>query len=209
MSEQSNTSAEQSIVESVLRLPDIQDLAANFLDAGIDSLVDNEALEVIPVVRTIRGLAHGVAGFREARFTQKLLKLLVELGPADHADTERWDARFRDEPKETGARVLDIVDRVTALRKVELIAGVTRLYLDGECDRTMFLRTVEMIEKALTEDLEALVRQRGPIDSIQGMDRLIAVGLAMDRSAALLLQSSQPATRSQEGELLQRAVNIQ
>jgi hypothetical protein len=76
-----------------------------------------------------------------------------------------------------------LVDRVTSTNKATLIGRVVRNYLDGECDLRTFLRTAEMIDTALTEDLQLLIEDELDDDACR---RLIAVGLMIDRSSALL-----------------------
>lgn len=201
-----SASPEQSIFESIRRLPDIRGLAAEYLDTGLDLLVENPALEAIPVVGSIRALTRGAITFREARYTQKLLKFLTELGPSTDADVEYWQEKLQNEPTETGARILDVLDRVTALRKAEIIAWITRLWLDGECERETFFRAIEMVEKALTEDLEEFLRAPEQLGSYEGVYRLIATGLAIDQSEQIVTERSQPPALSREGQLLTRAV---
>lgn len=200
-----SASPDESLFESIRRLPDTQALAAEYLDTGLDLLVDNPALDAIPVVGSIRALTRGVITFREARYTQKLLKFLTELGPSTDADVEYWQDKLQGEPTETGARILEVLDRVTALRKTEIIAWITRLWLDGECERGTFFRVIEMVEKALTEDLEVL-RAPEQLGSYEGVDRLIATGLAIDQSEQIVTERSQPPALSREGQLLKRAV---
>jgi len=107
-----------------------------------------------------------------------------------------------------------VVDRITSAYKATLIGKVFREYLDGRCDCSSFLRTVEMIDSALTEDLLFLAndwveREWADRDADEDVSlRLIAVGLMKDRVNRMALESSQPPAPSAEGFLIRSAVRL-
>jgi hypothetical protein len=193
----------ESVIASVL-LPDAFDLAAEYAEVGLDAFVDNAALDGIPVVRTVRALAHGVADVREALFVKKLVALIFGVGSHTADDVARWRTRLDDEKQATeiGERVLALVDRVATTTKATLIGHALRAYLDGQCDRSTFLRTAEMIDNALSEDLADLLRLSAEDIDEAASNRLIAAGLMEDRSAHMLLESSKPPVASAEGTFL-------
>ncbi len=87
---------------------------------------------------------------------------LSAIGEASERDVVKWRERINtDGGREIGERVLAVVDRITSAYKATLIGKVFREYLDGRCDCSSFLRTVEMIDSALTEDLLFLANDLG------------------------------------------------
>lgn len=200
---------EDPIVASVLRLPDVQGLAADIAEAGIDAILDNSALDAIPVVASIRALVRGASGFHEAWLTKKLGALLYGLGEASVKDVDRWRARLKEEAgiRETGERILALVDTVTSVWKAELLGRLFRRYLDGDCDRGEYITTAEMVAAAFTEDLRYLLAEWDEGADSERCARLIAAGLMRDRSSKRLLEGSQPPTTSTSGALLRQAVS--
>jgi len=204
-----------SVVESVLRTPELHSLAAEYVEAALDAFVDNALIDVIPIVGTIRGVVQGASSIRDALLAKKLVTMLSAIGEASEGDVAKWRERINtDGGRETGERVLEVVDRITSAHKATLIGKVFREYLDGRCDRSSFLRTVEMIDSALTEDLLFLAndwveREWVDGDAYEGVSsRLIAVGLMKDRVTRLASESSQPPAPSAEGNLIRSAVHV-
>lgn len=205
---------ESDVVRSVLCQPEVIGLADELAELGVDRLIDvlveSEAADAIPVVKSIRAAFKGIVSVREAILTKNLLRFLVGVGEATADDVERWRSRVDKDAAQVGERLIALIDRVTSPLKATLIGHVFRSYLDGECERSTFLRTAEMIEQALTEDLKYLVDSRvssdpSPEDEPPPVVRLISTGLMLDMANRLALEDSGPATPSAEGRLLQRA----
>jgi hypothetical protein len=199
---------EDSVVESILRLPEFHEVAADLAERGIDALVDNAVVNEIPVIKTIKGLVRGAVGFHEAWLTKKLLTMFAAFGDVpDEEDVKRWKRRLADDKSttETGERVLAVIDSVTSIPKAKLVGIAFRAYLDGECQRETFLRTCEMIDSALTEDLVYLLQtwEEGCDDA--PCARVVAVGLMTDRSVTMGTEASKPPAPSAEGTALQVA----
>jgi len=196
-----------SIFKSLV--PSVYEIAAEMAEVGIDALVDNVVLDAIPSVRALRTLFGLPGNFREAWLEKKLLAMMYGLGPISVEDSERWQKKLASESglAGTGERVLALVDRVAAALKAELIGQVMRAWLDGTCDRATFLRTAEMIDNALTEDLVYLMESWTDQPWKEGgyepaARRLIAAGLMVDRSSAILDETSKLPAPSDEGALL-------
>ena len=200
---------EHSILRSAVQ-PEAVDLATELADYGVDRLVevlaDSDVLDAIPVVKSLRAITRGAVGIREALLARNLLRFVAGVGAVPEEDAERWRNRLEDDTGEMGERVLRLVDRASAPMKAVLIGRVFRAYLDAECDRQTFLRTVEMIDRSLTEDLVALID--APSDEADedasATARLISIGLLVSRSHNLVLEDSKPPSTSVEGALLQR-----
>ena len=210
---------DESVVDSVQRTPQIRDLAVDLSELGVDELLEriteNEALQAIPVVKSLLAMFRGALSVREAIFTKKLLKFVVGVGDVSEEDTQRWRRRTNHDPRDMGERIIVLVDRLSALWKAELMGRVFRLYLDGKCERSSFLRAAEMIDVSLTDDLSYLLHSRDRSSSpaeheddegSATANRLISVGLMTDRSVRLLAESAGPPVPSEEGELLLQAV---
>ena len=142
-----------SIIASVLRLPELHAVAEGLVEAGLDSFVDNPAVDAIPIVATLKALVRGGTGYREAWLSKKLISMLYGVGPVSDEDIGRWRRRLSSEQRtaETGERILALVDRVTTTWKAQVLGELFRAYLDRHCDRRDFLRAAEMVGESLRE----------------------------------------------------------
>jgi hypothetical protein len=184
--------------------PHVRDLAAEYIEIGLDELLASPIVDSIPIVSTIRNLAGGVGGYRDAWLTRKLTMLIYGFGDFGQEDLERWRKRILtdEDRRDTGERVLAVIDSVTAAYKAELIGRAFRVFLDGRTDRAGFLRLIEMIDRALSEDLRYLIDEWKSDDENATCERLISIGLMVSRRSALLDENSQPPEVSSEGVVL-------
>ena len=199
----------RSLIRTVAEMPDVQDTVSDYAEISVDAFVDSGVLDKIPIIGTMRALARGVAGFREARLLQKLTVMLFALGNVSAAESADWSKKLREDEhvEEFGERVIGIVERVESAMKARLVGLMFRAYLDGRCDRNTFLRSIEMIDRALTEDLAYLVEHWADGATGPACDRLVSVGLLADRSISIVTEGSQPPAPSSEGDLIRSAVN--
>lgn len=198
---------EEPLSATVLKLPEVRAVAEGLVEAGIDAFVDNDAVDAIPIVATVKALVRGAVGYREAWLAKKLVAMLFAVGDVTPEDVERWSKRLQDEAgqRDVGERVLAVVDRVTSVWKAELVGRAFRAYLDGAFERREFLLLAEMLDAALTEDLRYFLEEWSDGLDSASCQRLIAVGLMRDRASRLLLESSQSPSPTDAGVLLRQA----
>jgi hypothetical protein len=197
----------QSLISTVTKLPELQDVTHDYAELALDALVDSGIADEIPIVKTVRAFARGVTGLHEALLMRKLAALLQGLGNFTDEEAMRFREKLRtdEQIEDFGERVIGIVDRVESATKARIIGLMLREYLSGRCDRVTFLRSIEMVDRALTEDLAFLAGQWVEGSKEPSCDRLLAVGLMTDRSERLVTESSQPPAPSAEGDLLRRS----
>ena len=147
---------------------------------------------------------------RERLFLRKLAAALNELDGASTTDIARWNQRLWDDEglEDLGERIIAIIDQSESRRKARFVGQLFREYLTGRCDRATFLRSIEMVGRALTEGLEYLISDPVEDPQLPEVTRLVGVGLVHDGRDRLLLESSQPSGPSAEGALLIQAVSV-
>jgi len=197
----------RSLAETVAKMPELQDLTQAYAELGFDALVDSGIADEIPVVKTVLALTRGAAGLREAWLTKKLIALLLGLGSLTEKEAASFREKLQDDDRieEFGERVIGIVDRVESTAKAKIVGLMLREYLSGRCTRDSYLRSIEMIDRALTEDLAFLIDGWDEGMSEPACDRLMAIGLMTDGSVRLVTESSQPPAPSIEGELIRQS----
>lgn len=197
------------LIETVLRLPDVQDLAAELSELGLDQLldeiVDNDAVTALPLLGWAVKVTRGALGLREARHARKLLAFLTAIEPPDAETLAAWRERVRTEKdlRETGDRVLAVTETLVSTFQAHVVGLVFRRYLDGVCDAATLRRTVEMIGRVLTDDLRALTGAGGPDGLAPDVQaRLIAAGLLVANEQRRVTQGSGPPSLSAGGRLV-------
>jgi hypothetical protein len=74
--EDNGAGLEVSLVRSVLGMSDLQDVAGDLVELGVDDVLDNPIVNEIPVVKALLGITRGVRGYHEAWLTRKLIGVL-------------------------------------------------------------------------------------------------------------------------------------
>lgn len=182
----------------------VRNLAADYGELALDSLFDNEIVEAVPIISTLRHVVGGVMGLRERHTARKLLALIYGVGSCTDDDRRRWRERL-DGAKgrsDVAERVVAIVDALASAYKAELIGRALRRYLDFEIDQDTFLRTVEMVHASLTEDLRYFMDEWQDGDESPACHRLTATGLMQSNQAVALLESSAPPSPTTEATAL-------
>ena len=73
----------------------LDDIASELGEVALDSIIDNDSLNQIPIIGTLRSiykLGHGISDYI---FIEKLLRFLTELGEVSEADQSRADILSR------------------------------------------------------------------------------------------------------------------
>lgn len=199
-----------ALADTVRQLPEQRDIIAEWADGGLHS-VAGEGLAQVPIARTVLGVAEVALGVRERLFLRKLAVALNELDGASPADIAQWNQRLWDDEglEDLGERIISIIDQSESRRKARFVGQLFREYLSRRCDRATFLRSIEMVGRSLTEDLEYLARESVTDPQVPEVNRLVAIGLVHDGRDRLLLESSRPSEPSAEGALLIQAASVE
>jgi hypothetical protein len=139
-------------------LPIIQ-LSAEAAEIVAD-VISSETVAAIPVVGTAFSVVRAMDAIRERILQQKLLAFLKEPSLAKAAEARRLrNAIYQDEEKaaQIGTTLLLVLDKVTDLKKPELLGKVYAAYLSDEIDAESVLRLAHAIDMAATWDLVTFI----------------------------------------------------
>jgi len=125
-------------------------------EAGIDLLTDNEAVKAVPVVGLAFKLLKGLDDLRSRILMAKLKKFITEPNLVRSLEANRVRAQLdRDKDRELIGEVLFLtLDKVTDLRKPELLGRVFSGYLDEIIGSETLLLLAHAIDSAFVGDLE-------------------------------------------------------
>lgn len=136
------------------------DLSESVLDSATESLVNNEAISEIPVLKSVVGAAKGALAFRDRRYVSKLLRMLSETSRASEEDRQKFREKLDRNPKEVkraGTVILDIVDKITSDEKATMVGKVIRAYMhEDELTIEQLILLCEVIERTYVQDLISL-----------------------------------------------------
>jgi len=143
----------------------------NFLEAFLeggeaiaDLLINNEALEAVPVVGTAFKLSRGLTDLRSRALSAKLLKFLTE--PSLIRSIEAGRARDRLNKDEyrgvVGEALFLTLDKVTDLKKPALLGRAFAAYLDAVIDTETLLALAHAVDLAFVRDLEYFLTHHDP-----------------------------------------------
>lgn len=154
--------AEESFLKTVSN-SDLQGALKSATEAGIDSLLDSDALKSIPVVGTIFGLSKAGLAIRDWLFLKKLFRFLEPLVDVSAEERLRFLENLSDDQRQKVAEYMLLhIDRLDSLEKPEMLGRIFRAFMEGEIDyRTMlyFSHYVDQVFIVVWNDYRAVLEK--------------------------------------------------
>lgn len=146
-----------SAVVNVLRSDSIISVGKEYLELGIDAVLDSGALKDIPFVNSIVGIFGAVGTIKDQLLTNKLLSFFSELAIITQeernvmVDKLNADNQFSGR---VGATIIEILDRMESERKPELAAKCFIAYAREKISFDELRRVLFALEKIPTFDID-------------------------------------------------------
>lgn len=175
--------------------------AIDYLELGIDSITDNEAIKGIPIVNTIVGIGKTVYNIRERVLLKNMLTFIKEFnnGKIEHEKLEKYRKSIDEDKnkaeKELG-RVLIILDKTIDDIKTKMLAKAYRAYVYEEIKWEQFCEITEAINRLFISDIALLYKiQNGQVKDtsnceIYQADRLISLGLVDNAMKSIFISNN-------------------
>ena len=135
------------------------ELALESSEMIADGLLDNDVLKEIPVVGTAIKICKAADNFRNRLFIAKLQRFLAGTN-SDENTRKAWIEKCKTSPDETrriGESILLTLDRLSDLKKAELIGVLFVAYANNVIDSDDILRLTRAIDIAYIGDIEKLL----------------------------------------------------
>ncbi len=129
-------------------------------ESVLDTLIDNEILQSIPVVGSSLKLIKGAGQIRDRLFAAKLLRFIKTLNQVPQNLKDEIRDRVSKSPKESqkvGETVVLLLDRLADLDKAELTAILFVAYTYGHLKSLDFQRLCQSIDQAFMGDVRELL----------------------------------------------------
>ena len=126
----------ESMLESVAR-SNLRDLASQFAEMGLDSVLDPGIVRDVPIVSTIVALTSSIMAVRDRMLVKKILAFFAAIESVPE-DTRRKQIDFlASNPRErqrVGETLMLLLDRLDDFDKPELLARAFSAYLRLQID---------------------------------------------------------------------------
>lgn len=148
------------VVLSEVKGEHLQDLGAEALELGLDSLLQDGLLKDIPVVGSLVSLVKFGKGVKDALFTKKLLAFLYAL--KDIPLKERIQMIDELNASEAyrgrvGERLVVVLDRLDDLDKAQVIGKLFGATIEKKISFEQFLRLSMIVDRGFLPDLKRLM----------------------------------------------------
>ena len=171
----SGESIEISLIDSVSK-DDLKELVVTAAEAGLGSVLEQEALKQIPVFSSLIKIGSLGINLRDRLFAKKLLRFLREIGdiPQDKRIAFAQELNSKKQKRRAGESILLLLDRLDDMKKPEIIGRIVRLAILGKIDFETSMKLSAMVDRSYISDLSLLPEaERG-----KGIPDEIAEGLA-------------------------------
>lgn len=137
------------------------DILNDYIELGIDSILENETLKDIPIAKTIVGAGKIIYDIRERKLLKNLIVFLNELnsGNIDRKKLEDYNKVLNENPKKAEkelGRVLFILDQTIENEKASILGKLYRAYINQKINWDLFVEYSEMTNRLYINDLGVL-----------------------------------------------------
>jgi hypothetical protein len=137
------------------------DLLQDYTEAGLDEILDNPALNEIPIVKSVIGLLKGGLAIREIHFTKKLLTFLrtFHQGGLPEEKRQQFLGRIKSDNSYRQAVIENIAvlnDRFISEKKSVVLANLLRAHINGCFGYEDFTNLSELLDSVHVRAFDAL-----------------------------------------------------
>ncbi|MEN5433607.1 MULTISPECIES: hypothetical protein [Sphingobacterium] len=157
-----NQNVSNSLIESIFPT-NSKDLLIDVADALLESNIDREVLENIPVVSSIYNLYKSAVSISDRMFLKKILSFLSELENIEKEKISLYyqkintDEKFK---KKVGDKLMFILDRCEDDEKSKIVAKIFGAYICEKIEYSDFLNLARAIEFLSLDDIEHLLKSK-------------------------------------------------
>ena len=172
---------------------DSSDIMGDYLELGIDSILENDSLKEIPIIKTFLSVGKIAKNIRERNLIKNLIIFLNELnsGNIDKEKLNRHKEELRQDHKKAEkelGRVLIILEQTIDNIKSSILGKLYKAYINREIDWNLFVEFSEITNRLYVNDLSILLliynnqlsdtSNRSDLYRIERLNSLGVVGLA-------------------------------
>lgn len=146
---------EISLIESIGE-SNISEVVGDGIEISIDSLITDDLLKEIPIVKTVVAISKGVLNVRDYLFLKKVIIFLNEVNEIDLEKRKKFveEIEKTDKLNEVGVRLMEIIDKTFFEYKAKIIGLLFASFLETRSISQLdFFRLSEMVSGSYESDL--------------------------------------------------------
>lgn len=172
---------------------DSSDIVGDYLELGIDSILENDSLKEIPIIKTFISVGKITKSIRERNLIKNLVIFINELnsGNIDKEKLKKHKEELNQNPKKAEkelGRILIILEQTIDNLKSSILGKLYKAYINQEIDWDLFVEFSEITNRLYINDLSILslifknqlsdTSNRSDLYRIERLNSLGVVGLA-------------------------------
>ncbi len=172
---------------------DSSDILSDYLELGIDSILENDNLKEIPIVKTFISVGRIAKNIGERNLLKNLIIFLNELnsGNIDKEKLKKHKEELNQNPKKAEkelGRILIILEQTLDNIKSSVLGRLYKAYINQEIDWDLFVEFSEITNRLYVNDLSTLkliyygqlsdTTDRDDLYRIERLNSLGIIGLA-------------------------------
>lgn len=136
-------------------------IISDYLELGVDSILDNECLKEIPIVKTFISIGKITKDIGERNLLKNLVIFLNELnkGNIDKEKLKKYKEVLSNNPKKSEkelGRALIILEQTIDNKKSALLGKIYRAYINQEISWDLLIEFTEITNRLYIKDLDVL-----------------------------------------------------
>ena len=140
---------------------DSSDIVSDYLELGIDSILDNDSLKEIPIIKTFIGVGKITKSIRERNLMKNLVIFINELnsGNIDKEKLKKHKEELNQNPKKAEkelGRILIILEQTIDNLKLSILGKLYKAYINQEINWDLFVEFSEITNRLYINDLSIL-----------------------------------------------------
>lgn len=152
----------ESFDTSLFNASNFGDILMDLSEGTIDYIIENDAIDVIPFVKTVKSIVKGSLAIRDRQLLRKTAKFiisfnnkLVKLEKLNNYKKKLESNKFRANELE---RVLFLIDRFIDEQKSTILGNIYFFYINEDISYDEFLEMSDVLEKIFINDLNFMVQ---------------------------------------------------
>ena len=140
---------------------DTSSIIEDYLELGIDSILENEILKELPIIKTFMGVGKLTKNILERNLIKNLMVFIKELnsGNIDKIKLDKHKKMLEKNPKKAEkelGRVLIILEQIIDNEKSSILGKLYKAYINQEIDWDMFVEFSEITNRLFMSDITIL-----------------------------------------------------
>ena len=138
----------------------LTELGQDYIEIGLDSIIKDEVVASIPIVKTMVKFGSAVVAVRDLLFTRKVCGFLFELKVTTQQERTKFVQKLGDDTKraKAGAIFLDLLEKADGEEKAAIIGALVRAAIQGKISTRDAFHISFMVNQSHVLDLNFLKR---------------------------------------------------